>query len=135
MSQCFCLFFFSDSAISFFFPLFSYIIWSWVNLFACSFLLFSYFFFSCSSFSYIIWSRVNLFAYSFSRIYIFLFLSFNFIYNIKSSQSFGLFIFYHSAISFSCVSSSYCIGSWVKVLAYSFFIIQLFLFPILHLYI
>ncbi len=51
-SQSICLFAFYYSAISSSFPSFSYIIWSRVNLFACSFLLFSYFFFLSFIFIY-----------------------------------------------------------------------------------
>jgi len=54
---------------------------------------------------------------------------------MKLSQSFGLFIFYHPAISFSYSSSLYIIWSWVGGFAYSFFIIQLFLFPTFQLHI
>jgi hypothetical protein len=109
LSQCICLVIFSYSAVSFFVPSFSYIIWSEVNLFACLFLLFSYFVFHF----------------------------FIFIYNMKSSQSICLFVFSHSAIAFSFPSFSYII-SWgesmyllTRFLAFSYF----FFFPSFSYYI
>ena len=130
MRQCFCLFIFYHSAISFSFPSFSYIIWNWVNRFAYSFFAFSYFF---SSFIHI-YMKSQSFAYSFFAFsYFFPFL--HFIYNMKLVNLICLFFFSHSAISFSFPSFSYIIWSWVNRFAYSFFCIQLFLFPFLHLHI
>jgi len=54
---------------------------------------------------------------------------------MKGNQSFCLFIFHHSAISFSYISFSYYIWSWVNVFPDPFFLIQLFLFPTFHLHI
>ena len=51
------------------------------------------YFFSFPLTSYIIWSRVNLFVSSFLLFSYFFYLSFNFIYNIKRSESICLFVF------------------------------------------
>jgi len=48
----------------------------------------------------------------------FFFVPFIFIYNIKSSQSFVLFILLYLAISFSYPSSSYYIWNWIDLFAY-----------------
>jgi hypothetical protein len=78
-----------------------------VNLFAYSFLSFTYFF-SLPSFSYWIWKRC---------------------------QSICLFVFSHSPISFASTSFSYRIWKRCQFICLFISIIQLFLFPCLQLHI
>ncbi len=98
---------FCHSAISFPFLHFHIEYESDVNLFAYSFLSFSYFF-SLPSFSYWIWKRC---------------------------QSISLFVFSHSPISFSSPSFSYRIWNRCQSISLFISIIQLFLFACLQLHI
>jgi len=120
LSPWFCLFIYSDSAISFSYLLSLYYIWSWVKVFAYSFFIMQLFL-SPILHLHIIYeveptfSLIHFYLFSY-----FFFLSLNFMYNIKSSQSFGLFILLYLAISFSCSSFSYIIGIWINLFAYWF---------------
>ena len=97
------------------------------------FLSFSYFFFPFLSTSYIIWSWVNLFAYSFFSFSYFFFLSFNFILYMKLSQSICLFIFYIQLFLFLFFIFILYM-KWVNLFAY-FFSHSAISFPFLQFHI